>query len=104
MDLKEVKRRSNGDVRTQKIPSQNHQEKTTTIFGHTHRADGLETQIFSGKICSTKSRGGQYTKYTDSLNNFVTRKESSKNELIRRTRGREDWKAMIVGVCNRSGI
>ena len=54
------------------------------FFGHINRADGLEKQILSGKICGTKSRGRQRTKYTDSLNNLVTRKESPNNELIRR--------------------
>ena len=39
---------------------------------------------------------------TDSLNNFVTRKESP-DELIRRNDGREDWKIMIADVCNRPG-
>ena len=29
----------------------------------------------SGKICGAKRRERQRTKYTDSLNNFVTRKE-----------------------------
>ena len=47
------------------------------LFGHINRADGLEKQILSGKICDTKSRGRQRTKYTDSLNNFVTRKKIS---------------------------
>ena len=55
------------------------------FFGHINRADGLKKQILSEKICGTKSRGRQRTKYTDSLNNFVTRKESPNNELIRRT-------------------
>ena len=55
------------------------------FFWYTNRADGLEKQILSGKICGTKSRGRQRTKYTDSLNNFVTRKEYPNNELIRRT-------------------
>ena len=73
------------------------------IFGHVNRADGLKKQILSGKICGTKSRGRQRTKYTDSLNNFVTRKESPNNELIRRTDDREGWKAMIADVCNRPG-
>ena len=50
---------------------------------------GLKKQILSGKICGTKSRGRQRIKYTDSLINFVTRKESPKEELIRRTDGRE---------------
>ena len=45
-------------------------------FGYINRADGLEKQILSGKICGTKSRGRQRTEYTVSLNNFVTRKES----------------------------
>ena len=47
---------------------------------------------------------GDNTKYMDSLNNFVTIKESPNNELIRRADEREDWKAMIVNVCNRPGI
>ena len=29
------------------------------FFGHINRADGLEKQILSGKICGTKSRGEQ---------------------------------------------
>ena len=48
--------------------------------------------VLSGKMCGTKSKGRQRTKYTDSLNNFVTRKESTYNELIRRTDDREDWR------------
>ena len=70
------------------------------IFGHIIRADGLEKQILTGEICSTKSRGKERTKYTDSLNNFVTRKESPNNEIIKRTDDREDWEAMITDVCN----
>ena len=58
----------------------------------------------SGKICGIKSTGRQSTKYTDSLNNFVTRKKSLNNEIIRRTDDREDWKATIADVCNRPGI
>ena len=50
-----------------------------------------------------QSRGRQRTKYTDSLNNFVTRKEYPNNEHIRRIDDREGWKAMIVDVCNRPG-
>ena len=73
------------------------------FFGHIHRDDGLEKQILSGKICSTKSRGIQRKKYTDSLNSFVTSKESPNNELTRRADNREDWKAMIAGVCSRPG-
>ena len=70
------------------------------FFGHIHRADELEKQTLSGKICGTKSRGRQRTKYTDSLNKFGTRKESPNNELIRRTDDRDNWKAMIADVCN----
>ena len=87
---------------TQKIPVKD-PKRTTTIFGHINRADGLEKQILSGKICATKSRGRQRTKYTNSLDNFVTRKESPNNELISRTDDREGWKAMIADVCNRPG-
>ena len=49
------------------------------FFGHINRADGLEKQVMSGKICGNKNKGSQSTKYTDSLNNFVTRKESPDN-------------------------
>ena len=73
------------------------------FFGHIDIADGLEKHILSKKVCGTKSRGRQRTKYTDSLINFVTRKESPNHELIRRTDDREDWKAMIADICNRHG-
>ena len=87
--------------RIQKIPTQNHQKKTT-IFWHIIRADGLEKQTLNGKIiCGIKNIGRQRTKYTDSLNKVVTRKESPNIELIRRTDDREDWKAMIADVYNR---
>ena len=64
----------------QKIPTQNHQKRQLQFFGHINRASGLEKQILSGKICGTKSRGRQYAKYIDSLNNFETRKESPNND------------------------
>ena len=73
------------------------------FFWHLIRADGLEKQILSGKIFGTKSKGRRRTKYTDSLNNFVTRKESPSNELIRRTDDREDLEAMIADVYNSPG-
>ena len=49
------------------------------LLWHINRADQLENQILSGKICGTKSRGRQRTKCSDSLNNFVTKKESPNN-------------------------
>ena len=55
------------------------------------------------RICGPKSRGRQRPKHIHSLNNFVTRRESPNNELIRRTNYIEDWKAMIANVCNRPG-
>ena len=73
------------------------------FFGHINRAGGLEKQILSGKICGCKSRGRQRTEYTDSLKNFVTRKESPNIELITTTDDGEDWKAMSADVCNRPG-
>ena len=78
-------------------------KKRPQFFGYINRADGLEKLILIGKICGTKSIESQHTKYTDSLNNFVTRKESPNNELIGKTDDREDWKAMITNVCNRPG-
>ena len=50
-----------------------------------------------GKICGTKSRRRQRTKYTDSLNNYVARNASSNNELIRRIDDREGWEVIIAG-------
>ena len=58
----------------------------------------------SGKIFGTKNKRRQRTKYTDSLNSLVTRKESPSNELIRRTDDRDDWEAMIADICNSPGI
>ena len=43
------------------------------LFGHINKADGLKKQILSEKIHGAKRRGRQRTKYTDSLNNFLTR-------------------------------
>ena len=60
------------------------------FFGHINKADGQEKQILSEKIHGAKRRGRQRTKYTDSLNKFITRKESANNALIRRTDNRED--------------
>ena len=79
--------------------------KRQKLFGPIKRADALEKQMLSGKIRGTKSRRRQRTKCTDSLNNFVTRKESPNIELIGRTDDREDWKALIADnyVCNRLG-
>ena len=98
----DVKPRSNGNGRLQ-IFSKPSEKDNYNFLGHINRAVGIEKQLLSGKICGTKSRGRQLTKYTDSLNNFVTRKDSPNNELIRRTDDREDWKAMIADVCNRPG-
>ena len=35
-----------------------------SFLWHINRADGLQKQILSGKICGTKSRGRQRTKFT----------------------------------------
>ncbi|GFS22211.1 hypothetical protein ElyMa_006944900 [Elysia marginata] len=58
------------------------------MFGHIDRADGIEKQKLCGKICVTKVRRRQRTKYTDSLTSYATRKESTSNELIRRSEQR----------------
>ena len=51
------------------------------FFGHINRAVGLEKHMLGGKICGTKSRGRQRTKYTDRLNNYVSTKEPPNNDL-----------------------
>ena len=75
--------------------------KDNCNFWLINRADGLEKQILGVKICGTKSRRWQRTKYTDSLNDYLTRKESPNSELISSSDHREDSKAMITDVCNR---
>ena len=89
MDRGEVKWRSNANDWLQKINTQNHQERQLQFFGHVNRADGIEKQILCGKICGTKGRGRQRTKYTDSLNGYATLKESPNNEFIRLQGGLE---------------
>ena len=96
MEWKEAARRSN-DIAGYKYPYSKLSGKYNYIFfGHINKANGPEKQILSGKIRDTKIRGRQRTKYTESLNNFVTRKESPNIALIRRTDDREVWKAMIA--------
>ena len=60
-------------------------------------------QLLCGKICGMKSRERQRINYTDSLNLYITKKESPNNELIKRTGNREEWRAMVVDVWNRPG-
>ena len=71
------------------------------FFGHINRADGLGEQIEWKDLWYQKQRKTTH-KYSDSLHNFVTRKESpnmgSSGELTT-----EGWKAMIADVCNRPG-
>ena len=78
-------------------------ERQLNFFGHINRANRLEKQLLCGKVNGTKSRGRQRMKYTESLNMYATKKEISNNELIGRTRDREEWKAMTADVCNRPG-
>ena len=51
----ELKRRSNGYGRLQKIPIQNHHKLTTTIFGHINRADGPKEEQDNGQNAQTES-------------------------------------------------
>ena len=64
--------------------------------GHINRADGLVKQILSGKMFGTKSRGRERTKYTNSLNNFITRKESPDNGELTTERIGWPWPLMSV--------
>ena len=50
------------------------------LLGHINRAGGLEKQISSTKICGTKCRVRQRTKYTDSLN--ITSKREKKFQTM----------------------
>ena len=72
-------------------------------MGHINRADGLEKQnnMQWRDLWNQKKR--KTTHKIHSLNNFVPRKESPNNELIRRTDDREGWEAMIADVCNSPG-
>ena len=79
-----------------KDPYSKPSEKRQQLFVYINRADGLEKQISSGKYRGTKSRGTQRTNCTDSLNTFVTIKESPKIEIIVETDDREYWQAMIA--------
>ena len=102
-----MERKSNEEVMEmagyKRFPLKTIKKRQLQFIGHINRAGGLEHDVLGGKICRTKSRGRHRTKYTDSLNNYVTRKESPNNELIRRPDDRGDWKAMISNVCNRPG-
>ena len=73
------------------------------FFGHMIRADRLEKQLLCGKINGMRSRGRQRMKYTDSLNNFATGKQSSINDLIRKADNRDEWRSLIADVCSRPG-
>ena len=104
MRISWTEKKSNGEVmRYKRSLLKNIRKRQLQFFVHINRADGIGKQILSEKIFGTKSRGRPRTKYTDSLNNFVTRKESPNKELIRRIDDREGWKAMIADVCNRPG-
>ena len=91
MDWKEVKEEEMEIAGYKRSLLNTIRKRQLHFFGHINRADGLEKQILSGEISGTLSRERQRTKYTDSLNNFVSRKKSHNKELIRRIDDREDW-------------
>ena len=78
-------------------------ETETQVCLYLHRPDGLEKQLLCGKISGVRSIGRQRTKYTESLNRFITQKQLPINELIRRYDNRDEWRAMIADVCSRPG-
>ena len=73
------------------------------FFGDIIRADRMEKQLLCDTICGMKNRERHRINYTDSLNLYITKKESPKNELIRRAGNREKWKAIVADVLNRPG-
>ena len=72
------------------------------FFGHVMRRNTLEKCLMLGKIIGKKSRGRQRTKFTDGLNKIAQKRNiNSTIDLIRRSECRDDWRAMIIDVCNR---
>ena len=57
-----------------RYPIKTIRKRQLQFFGHIKRPDGLEKKLLNGKICGAKSRGKQRSKFSVSLNNFVTRK------------------------------
>ena len=78
-------------------------KRQMNFFGHINRKDGLEKRLLCGRINGVKSRGRQRTKFTDSLNSYVTGKTTSNIEMIRKTEDRDEWRAMTADACNRHG-
>ena len=74
------------------------------FFGHIMRSDGLEKCLMQGKIIGRKDRGRQRMKLTDNLIR-ITAKHGVRTtiDLIKMTECREDWRDMVVDVCNRPG-
>jgi len=73
------------------------------FLGHTCRTDGIEKLMLGGKIEGKKSRGRQRVKYLDGIKNYIAQESTDNIELLRRTDNREEWRALVVDVCHRSG-
>ena len=76
--------------------SNNHHSKTTKIFGHVVRENGLEKLVLEGKIDGLRSRGRQRKEHLDDLVAAVGCLR--KGELFHLTQDRERFKCIVANV------
>ena len=93
---------SNKDVliraKTQRTLMETIRKKQLEFLGHLCRKKGLEHQLLTGKIEGKRDRGRQRTTYMDSLKLLTNEKNAG--TLLQKTDDRENWKTLIVNVCN----
>ena len=80
------------------------------FLGHVMRKEGMEDLILNGKIQGTRSRGRPRQTYMESLCNWMRNQlpeEEMKNitviNILRTTKDRQSWRAMIAYVLNGHG-
>src|ERR1700730_10133936 len=80
------------------------------FLGHVMRKEGMEDLILNGKIQGTRSRGRSRQIYMESLCNWMRNQlpeEEMKNitviNILRTTKDRQSWRAMIAYVLNGHG-
>ncbi len=80
------------------------------FLGHVMRKESLENLTLTGRIEGKKSRGGPRIKYLTSLSTWLAehvpegqRRGMKEQELLKRTKERKLWKAMIAHVLKGHG-
>ena len=73
-------------------------KKQLEFLGHLYRKKGFENQLLTGKIEGKRDRGQQRTTYMDSLKPLTNEKNAG--TFLQKTVDRENWKTLIVNVCN----